>query len=189
MGDTILAKERKKKLSPAPFLFGVRLQLSMWWRAGGVTGLYVPVHRTPVIERDNKNDEHAMIDREDGTIPADPVGIERHLFMAFEFLYQRLWFGFRSQLVQGVTNPAGFFYRQVEDIFLRPSGQVDRVHLYPMGIAEFVELPGLSGPDVGKSFLNCFESVFADGFPVDLGCHEPGDNLIIGLPRVSPEFC
>ena len=82
-------------------LSGVRLEsIASWWRrAGGVTVLYVPVYRTPVIDRDNKNDEHATVDREDGAVPADPVGIERHLFVAFEFLYECLGFGFRSQLV------------------------------------------------------------------------------------------
>lgn len=52
-----------------------------------------------MIDRDDKDDEYAVIDRKDGTVPANPVGIERHLFMTFEFFYQRLGFGFRTQLV------------------------------------------------------------------------------------------
>jgi len=40
-----------------------------------------------------------MVYRKNGTISANPVGIERYMFMTFEFFYQRLGFGFRSQLV------------------------------------------------------------------------------------------
>jgi len=57
-----------------------------------------------------------------------------------------------------------------------------------MRIAELVELPGFSFPDIGESLFDCLKCVFADGILVGLGGHEAGDHFIVGLPGVCPEF-
>ena len=57
-----------------------------------------------------------------------------------------------------------------------------------MIIAEFVELTSLLLSDVRETVLNRLEGVFADGILVGLGGHEAGNDFIIGLTRVHPEF-
>lgn len=109
-----------------------------------------------------------MVDREDGTGPSDAIGIQRHLFMTFEFFYQRPGLLISRKFVEGSTDAAGFRYRKVKEIFLCPLGKPDCVHLYPVGIAEFVEFAGRMVPDVGKSFLDRPEGIFADRFRVNL---------------------
>jgi len=72
--------------------------------------------------------------------------------------------------------------------FLRLTTEMDGIHSDPVGNAKLIELTGFFDPDVKETCLNCFKGVFADGIPVDLGGHEPGNDFVIRLTGVRPEF-
>lgn len=71
---------------------------------------------------------------------------------------------------------------------MRLATEMNGIHSDPVGIAKLIELTGFFVPDIRETCLNCFEGVFADGIPVGLGGHESGNDFIIRLTRVCPEF-
>ncbi len=96
-----------------------------------------------------------MVYRKNGTIPANPVGIERHMFMTFEFLP-----------VSGIRVPLPARLRQSgygapyvsggQGDFLRLTTEMEGIHSDPVGIAKLIELTGFFVPDVRETCLNCF---------------------------------
>ena len=99
-------------------------------------GLPQPVHRTAVVDGDNKDRNPAVIDGKDSPAGTDEERIERHMLVAFEFLDARLRVLFCSKFVQRSTDAPCIFLREAEQIFLCPAGEMDCVHFNPVEVTE-----------------------------------------------------
>jgi hypothetical protein len=141
-----------------------------------------------VIDGNDKDNEDSVIEGEDRPVRTDAAGIERHVFVALEFLDTCLRVLFGGKLVQGCADPTGIFFWEIQEIFLSPAREVNCVHLNPVRVAELVQFAGLFIPDIGKPFFDCLQGILTDHLLVYLGFHEPCDDFIVGFPRVCPEF-
>ena len=70
----------------------------------------VPVHRTAVIDGDDKDHENSVVDGEERTVRTDATGIERHMLVALEFLDTALRVFFCGKIVQCCTDAPGIFF-------------------------------------------------------------------------------
>ena len=93
----------------------------------------VTVHGSPVIDGDDKDNKDAVVDGEDSPVSTDAAGIEWYVFVALEFLDASLRIFFSSKIVQGCTDAPGIFFWKIQQVFLSPTGEVNRVHFRSRG--------------------------------------------------------
>lgn len=93
----------------------------------------IPVYGTAVVDRDDEDNQDAVIDRKERTVHPDAAGIDGHLFVSLEFLDTGTGVLFGGKIIQGRTDTAGIFFGETKNILLGPAGELDGVHVRSRG--------------------------------------------------------